>query len=320
MDKNGTQKRIGYIDIAKGIGIILVVIGHIVSGNGLPQLYISSFHMPLFFLLAGLCFNPSRYATFWDYLTRKSKTLLLPMLCFTIINLALSSLILPDYYSLEKLTSLRLPNAMWFIPVLFLTEITSYAILRLTAQKTLLVTIPLTLSLTLTFILNGINSPLNILCMPFASVFYLTGFALRKHLTGEGTDRLTPILSATAVLLPLPLVYFTQDTIIMMLNHLPCYGIEFITAAILASAGIIQFSKTIQAVPYLTAVLKYLGRNSLIVLCLHPFIIDMSCTYISPVITSHLAYKTVESAMIWTCCTISIELINRYAGFIVGKR
>lgn len=49
------------LDVAKGIGIILVVMGHtmspIMSGNGVMEaayqiLYV--FHMPLFFMLAGL--------------------------------------------------------------------------------------------------------------------------------------------------------------------------------------------------------------------------------------------------------------------------
>lgn len=58
--------RIGWIDIAKGVGIILVVFGHVLVGMraaGLgsenpwminSQNIVYSFHMPLFFFLAGL--------------------------------------------------------------------------------------------------------------------------------------------------------------------------------------------------------------------------------------------------------------------------
>lgn len=43
-----------YIDLSKGVGIILVIIGHgILKGVG-----IDIFHMPLFFFLAGLTFTP----------------------------------------------------------------------------------------------------------------------------------------------------------------------------------------------------------------------------------------------------------------------
>ena len=42
-------KRIHYLDYAKGIAIILVVLGHIFSGGNIKT-YIYSFHMPLFFI------------------------------------------------------------------------------------------------------------------------------------------------------------------------------------------------------------------------------------------------------------------------------
>lgn len=70
--KNSTQspQRLEYIDLAKGIGIILVVIGHSINGHGITGHYISSFHMPLFFLLSGLCFNDSRYPNFTPFLKK----------------------------------------------------------------------------------------------------------------------------------------------------------------------------------------------------------------------------------------------------------
>ena len=50
------SKRINYIDLAKGIAILCVIIGHTFSaydqGNILVQ-FIYSFHMPLFFILSG---------------------------------------------------------------------------------------------------------------------------------------------------------------------------------------------------------------------------------------------------------------------------
>ena len=47
-----TSDRVEWIDAAKGIGIILVVLGHIwLIGPG--QKIINSFHMPLFFFLSG---------------------------------------------------------------------------------------------------------------------------------------------------------------------------------------------------------------------------------------------------------------------------
>lgn len=51
------SKRIEYIDVAKGVTILLVIVGHV---SHLPEPIkssIYSFHMPLFFLLSGYFFR-----------------------------------------------------------------------------------------------------------------------------------------------------------------------------------------------------------------------------------------------------------------------
>lgn len=54
----GNDLRVAWIDIAKGLGILLVVAGHSRLAE-LPVLgsWVNSFQMPLFFVLAGLCFD-----------------------------------------------------------------------------------------------------------------------------------------------------------------------------------------------------------------------------------------------------------------------
>lgn len=64
--------RIRWIDIAKGWGIVLVVVGHVISGfqsSGLYEdngffkdvaYYIYTFHMPLFMVISGLLFSLKR--------------------------------------------------------------------------------------------------------------------------------------------------------------------------------------------------------------------------------------------------------------------
>jgi fucose 4-O-acetylase-like acetyltransferase len=67
------NQRIEWIDVAKGIGIFLVIVGHLISHDNFNLLadYIYSFHMPLFFFLSGLCLNNNR--TFVSYVGRKAK-------------------------------------------------------------------------------------------------------------------------------------------------------------------------------------------------------------------------------------------------------
>lgn len=72
------EKRIGYIDIAKGIGILVIVLAHNDLAGYHPTLhkFIYAFHIPLFFFLSGMFFRPGR--GFGETVTRRFNTLMKP--------------------------------------------------------------------------------------------------------------------------------------------------------------------------------------------------------------------------------------------------
>ena len=82
--------RIELIDIAKAITIILVILGH-TTGNLETPMYrrlLYSFHMPLFFFLAGLSIRPKALKTFrdWkDFIKKNLLALIVPYLIFAFI-------------------------------------------------------------------------------------------------------------------------------------------------------------------------------------------------------------------------------------------
>ena len=77
------KKRIEYIDIAKGITIILVIIGHSLN-DGILRQYIYSFHMPLFYILNGYFFKKQENKKIVE---KGIKRLLLPYLITSLIIL-----------------------------------------------------------------------------------------------------------------------------------------------------------------------------------------------------------------------------------------
>lgn len=119
-------KRIEYLDYAKGIGIILVVLGHILS-KGNIKIYIYSFHMPLFFIISGYLFNYINIINFKEVINKKIKALLIPYLTFSLINIfgeyILSGL---SFTVLKKnfLETIKFSGigALWFLPALFIAE------------------------------------------------------------------------------------------------------------------------------------------------------------------------------------------------------
>ena len=123
------KKRIAYIDVAKGIGILLVVAGHNDLALVSPYLHrwIYSFHMPLFFFLSGYFFKPA--IPFGVLFKKRFNTLLKPYI-FTILLIygvsvsfgkmsfetALRRMVKSAYASGYYLDWVQL----WFIPHLFL--------------------------------------------------------------------------------------------------------------------------------------------------------------------------------------------------------
>lgn len=73
-----SQKRIEFIDLAKGICIILVVLGHCGIPINIPGLEIV--RMPLYFILSGLFFKD--YGGGLNFLIKKTNKILVPFIFF----------------------------------------------------------------------------------------------------------------------------------------------------------------------------------------------------------------------------------------------
>lgn len=73
-----TSDRIAWIDLARGMGIIFVMLGHCYL-DGRFTFYFYSFHMALFFFLSGVTFSSG--GSYLLFIKKKAKTLLVPY-CF----------------------------------------------------------------------------------------------------------------------------------------------------------------------------------------------------------------------------------------------
>lgn len=111
------------IDVAKGIVILLVVLGHLVSFNGYLWRIIFSFHMPFFFIMSGYC-TRNNENSFSRYLIKYTKSLLIPTFICRIIFL------ITGYGGVSFLSGVKesiqyilYPFSEWFISSLFLSKI-----------------------------------------------------------------------------------------------------------------------------------------------------------------------------------------------------
>lgn len=93
------SKRIEFIDLAKGIAILLVIIGHCYWVKEFPivKKVIYSFHMPLFFIISGFF---SKKLPLIESIVKHSKAYLLPLVVTSLIALAL--IVVGDIFRCES--------------------------------------------------------------------------------------------------------------------------------------------------------------------------------------------------------------------------
>lgn len=77
-----------YIDIAKGVAIILVVMGHIESTSALYQIwqkFFMLFHVPIFFMISGLTIQEEQIKKPYSYIKNKIKTIYIRAVIFCVL-------------------------------------------------------------------------------------------------------------------------------------------------------------------------------------------------------------------------------------------
>lgn len=130
------EKRDSTIDIYKGIGIILVMMGHI--GFGATSSYIAhAFHMPMFFFISGYLYRKKK-ESFVVWFERKAGALLKPYLLFGILNYFFWIFIQwqkGEPISLSPIGHLLFVNttglasgSLWFLTALFITNMAFFVI------------------------------------------------------------------------------------------------------------------------------------------------------------------------------------------------
>ena len=134
-----------WVTIAKGFGIILVVVGHFLPKQMTPDYYIHlknliyTFHMPLFFLLAGLLYNHQKYS-YNELVYNKIKRLVYPFISVAVFFFIIKFIAGLFFQMKHPMTLAHVfiiltnpresyMSLLWFVYTLFLIFIT-YPIIR----------------------------------------------------------------------------------------------------------------------------------------------------------------------------------------------
>ena len=144
------DRRIEWIDISKFIAISLMVAGHIGIPGVLSKM-VHIFHMPIFFLLAGMVFNSEKYVRFGKYVWVRFKQLIIPYYTWGVISYVLyvpfCKVTGIQYYGittfLKELFFMNAANPLftgygitqWFFPSMFFCSVLSWIIIFVSSKS-----------------------------------------------------------------------------------------------------------------------------------------------------------------------------------------
>lgn len=333
MNNSKTKTRLTYIDIARGIAILLVVIGHMNQfyRNNLdisnPQMlsFIYTFHMPLFFIISGMLFSEKSFkdVSFTKFLIKKIKTLIVPYLflditggLFNVFAYSDATIINIKNVVVNTLTLHCNVGANWFISALFIGEIILYFFMKFyTPIYKYIAWIP--------FLLINVFYPfshwINIFVRGIiAFTFILLGYYLKEFFKSDFNKRWYVIL--TSLIITYAVSNFNGQIDVWgstIGNPFLC-----VLGGLAGSYAVIGISKLISS-----KLLVFIGQNTMTVMGTHMILIF----FIWPLLSKNvfaafpgLATSAV-GAVLFFAAVIAVELpimyfYDRFIPFLIGKK
>jgi fucose 4-O-acetylase-like acetyltransferase len=293
------DSRVVTVDVARGIGILLVVLGHNAvfreSSHGLYEA-IYLFHMPLFFFLSGVTFRGSSPG---EALKKRARALLVPYFMMGAIALLLAAQsgdverMLVEFRGVLYGTGHTIRFVpLWFLPCLFLVSISTAALIgaarttmspeqferwhpRLLAGMATVALIGGSLVLASGVFARPpftdasgrpIGLPWSLDLLPFVLAIFVAGVLFRQ----SRWIRECPVPAAVIVGACAVLALLVANGVSLDLNYRRMTNALAVLAGIAAGIGSVFAVATLVArVPALSRVFAYFGSASLVILLLH---------------------------------------------------
>lgn len=181
------KERTPLYDVAKGICIISVVLGHL----GIATRFVYFYHLPIFFFISGLFFNAEKHS-FKDFLLKKIKSLYVP---YVIISLLFA--IIFDFQNMKNIKYVlriflfdgKVPftGTFWFISCLFINSTIAFITEKLTVKFDKKIRQGIYLGLfcfyvVMTFLFYKLNIHLyyNLHLVPWLQIIYILAFLFKS--------------------------------------------------------------------------------------------------------------------------------------------
>lgn len=288
-----------YIDFVKAIGICLVVLGH-TFGGGLFAL--KTYHMPLFFFLAGLLFKDEDNIK--EYVKNRVRRLYIPFLLYEIFFLFIHNFlynlgILSDCYSfpgdyLVQIVHIvcfdnceTLLSPIWFVTAMFFSGIICKIIISFFKKRNIIFIFVISILLIYVGMLNGrsnifyVKFSINchqIINVSFVAIGYMLMGYLFKKFSPAINIKATYWGRAIIVLAWVGLIFWERKT--RLVSDMRANAYTYISLApLFAFIGISMIFLVAQCVLRIVErvhlnrvkmLILYTGQHTFTIMCLHP--------------------------------------------------
>ncbi len=338
----GTQikekQRLDYIDALKGVGILLVVIGHHILGADELVLWIYSFHMPLFFIITGYLsgHKNNKCEDIKGLIIGKAKSLMYPYITFSLINIIwyvafyiVTSIGKQPEASftevlLRTVTTLGY-HAMWFLPTLFVSTILFNVINRAKFSHFIHIVVLIfgcvvcILIRRADMVRNVVWYLLNYISRSAVAIsFIYIGSLLCKFFTKLNNIAEWICIGVCAMVVAITLIInlTNMNQYNLALSNLENPAIFYISAISNSMLLLLIFKK----INIKKGLLSFYGKNSLIIMAIHmEFPVEIAWLIVGMVGCpfSDMVISLIVIVIEFIIMTVCILLINKYFKFII---
>lgn len=327
------KKRIDWIDETKGWGILCIMMAHVFQyfqATSSLNAYICSFHVPIFFVIAGcmdFCFRDKQFD-----LKKRTYTLLVPYVVFSIINFVLKVAV---FGIMHKLSADMIKNELielfitgngtvWFLLTLWMLNLlTQWGVKRLHSNWMILLVGIMALAVVYSVHFPG-NPILVLVIRPIAALgYWALGYAVCSVIES------VPLIGCVGPLLVVSgwLVAMMNDVRVDFFGGTFLYGSSSIAASLLSSFGYIWLFCWISKKQLLQSIQRFLmffGKNSLIVMLIHPLWLQCFMYPLRGWFGGLIGIKSLMMAILIYVIIVLLEIpsiwiMNKYFGVLIGK-
>jgi fucose 4-O-acetylase-like acetyltransferase len=331
MDKNQHKLRLHYLDYAKGLGILLIVFGHVVQNfNNIKSIEsFINYEVSIFFVVSGglFLFTDSKNLPFNKYFQKKIQSLVIPYILFSIINSVMKLGVLFITNKLnnqtikDEITAFLITGngTVWFLITLFIIEICFYLIYHNIKKDVykyilaiLLAIIPFLITRTYNvFLIFALRILLGL-------GYYIFGYWFFKY-----------IKQYEGIPLYIGVIFVCIGILLSRFGVVESYfGGYYKNIVITIPSNLFNICGWIfifMNVKRRFRLLLYIGKNSLLIMLLHPIILLFFTYPFSKLFTKiNLKMQITTSTMMFIFIILieipCIFIVNKYFPFIIGKK